>query len=63
MAQRSFGHVTVTTAGTPVRVTVGERGLKGGVLEIKMRGTGEHRDVAVEEAVAEVVRIVEEARA
>ncbi len=49
--------------GTPIRVTVGERGLKGGALEIKMRATGEQRDVAVEEAVTEIVRIVEEARA
>ncbi len=48
--------------GIPIRVTIGERGLKSGILEIRMRKTGEQRDLPIEGAAAEIARIVEEAR-
>jgi prolyl-tRNA synthetase len=49
--------------GIPIRVTVGERGLKSGALEIRMRETGEQRDLPIDGAVAEITKIVEEAKA
>ncbi|MEE3235525.1 MAG: proline--tRNA ligase [Candidatus Latescibacterota bacterium] len=33
--------------GMPIRLTVGERGLKNGVIELKLRQDIEHRDVAI----------------
>lgn len=44
--------------GIPVRVTVGERNLKQGLVEIKLRGGGEPRLVKKEEAAAEVMRLI-----
>ena len=37
--------------GIPIRLTVGDRGIKNGVIELKLRRDAEHRDVAVEETV------------
>jgi prolyl-tRNA synthetase len=44
--------------GIPLRVVVGEKGLKEGVVEVKERSTGEVRKVAASDAAAEVVRSV-----
>lgn len=44
--------------GIPVRVTIGERNLKQGLVEIKERRSGEVRLVKVEEAVKELERAV-----
>lgn len=45
--------------GVPVRLTVGKRGLAEGVVEIKLRGTGEERKVPLTEAVQAVKELVE----
>ncbi len=46
--------------GIPVRVVIGERNLAEGLVEVKIRSTGEVTKVRVEEAVAEVQRLLEE---
>ncbi|MFQ5353604.1 MAG: proline--tRNA ligase [Thermodesulfobacteriota bacterium] len=46
--------------GIPVRITVGERNLAEGLVEVKSRGTGEVKKVRVEEAVSEVQGLLEE---
>lgn len=45
--------------GIPVRVTIGERNLKQGMVELKLRKTGEVRLVKLEEAALEVKKLVE----
>ena len=40
--------------GCPLRITVGERSLKKGEMELKLRGEGEATGVPVEEAVSHV---------
>lgn len=40
--------------GIPIRVTIGEKGLKEGIVEIKDRHTGKMDKVAVDQAVAEI---------
>ena len=40
--------------GIPVRVTIGERNLKQGMVEIKERKTGEVRLVKIDEVAGEV---------
>jgi prolyl-tRNA synthetase len=50
--------------GIPVRVNVGDRSLKKGVLELKVRREEERHDVPVEEVVdrvvAEIAKLQEE---
>ena len=41
--------------GCPLRVTVGDRGLKKGIIELKPRDAGESQDVPVDQAVAEIL--------
>lgn len=48
--------------GIPYRVTVGPRGLADGVVELTERSTGDTVNVAVADAVAEIVSRVEAAR-
>ncbi len=48
--------------GWPFQVVVGQRGLAEGVVEVKTRATGERAKVAVEEAVAQVVAAVGDAK-
>jgi len=48
--------------GIPYRVTVGERGLKKGIVEIRDRKTREVSEVPMAEAVGVVVKTVEDAR-
>ena len=45
--------------GVPVRVTVGDRGLRRGIVEVKLRREKERQDVPVEQAVEYVVEQVE----
>ena len=45
--------------GVPVRVTVGKRGLQEGQVEVRMRGTGEEKKVALGEAVTAVKELLE----
>jgi len=45
--------------GIPVRVTIGERNLKQGMVELKLRKTGEVRLVKLEDAASEVKKLVE----
>ena len=45
--------------GVPVRVTVGDRGLQRGIVEVKVRREKERQDVPVEQAVEYVVEQVE----
>lgn len=45
--------------GIPVRVTVGDRGLRRGIVEVKLRREKERQDVPVEQAVEYVVEQVE----
>jgi prolyl-tRNA synthetase len=40
--------------GLPWQVTVGPRGVKHGVVELKRRATGEKEDVSVEAAIARI---------
>lgn len=49
--------------GFPYQVVVGKRGLAAGTVEVKDRATGERRDVAVADVVAEVASLVKAARA
>lgn len=49
--------------GWPYQVVIGKRGAKNGVVELKDRSTGEKREVSVEDIVAEVVRVVTDAKA
>jgi prolyl-tRNA synthetase len=44
--------------GIPVRVTIGERNLKQGMVEIKERKTGEVRLVKLDEAAGEVKKLL-----
>ena len=46
--------------GMPFQVIVGEKGLKNGQVEIKRRKTGERIMVAIESAVSEVKRLLQE---
>jgi prolyl-tRNA synthetase len=46
--------------GIPLRVTIGSRGLKKGVVEMRFRRTGETREVAVEDAVVSIIAALEE---
>lgn len=45
--------------GVPVRVTVGDRGLKNGIVEFKLRREEERQDIPVDEAVDRIVAAVE----
>lgn len=49
--------------GWPYQVVIGKRGAKNGIVELKDRSTGEKREVSVEDIVAEVVRVVADAKA
>jgi prolyl-tRNA synthetase len=46
--------------GVPIRVTIGERGLKKGVVELRVRGTGEVRECKLEGAVVELRKEIAE---
>ena len=48
--------------GWPYQGVIGKRGAKNGVVELKDRSTGEKREVSVEDVVAEVVRVVADAK-
>lgn len=43
---------TMDLIGLPWQVIVGPRGLKGGVIEIKRRGTGERQELSIESALS-----------
>jgi len=45
--------------GMPVRVTIGDRGLKKGIIEVRVRRTGETTEVPVERAADGVVEILD----
>jgi prolyl-tRNA synthetase len=45
--------------GMPLRVTVGDRGLKSGVIEARVRRTGEVREVPVKDAAQGIMGIIE----
>ncbi len=49
--------------GIPFRITIGPKGLEAGDLEVTERATGERRDIAIDATGAEIVRLVEGARA
>jgi prolyl-tRNA synthetase len=44
--------------GIPIRLTVGDRGIKNGTIELKLRRDAEHRDISIEEAVNCVIRSI-----
>ncbi len=46
--------------GIPVRITIGERNLAEGLVEVKVRATGEENKVKVEDTVTEVQRLLKE---
>jgi prolyl-tRNA synthetase len=48
--------------GIPLRVTIGERGLKDGIVEIKRRESKEFEKVAIAEAAGRIIRYVEDAK-
>lgn len=48
--------------GIPVRVTIGDRGLDKGVMEVRLRKSGEKSEIPKLNAAAEVLRIVEKLR-
>ncbi|GMQ93873.1 MAG: proline--tRNA ligase [Acidimicrobiia bacterium] len=48
--------------GIPLRITVGPRGLESGVVEFALRRSGEQREVATEDAIAEVHAFLKAAR-
>ena len=45
--------------GIPVRVTVGDRGLKNGIVEFKLRRDEEREEIAVDRALEHVVAAVD----
>ena len=45
--------------GMPLRVTVGDRGLKSGIVEVRVRKTGEVSEVPVADAVQGVLGMLE----
>ncbi|MFH1689509.1 MAG: proline--tRNA ligase [Candidatus Eisenbacteria bacterium] len=45
--------------GMPLRVTIGDRGLKSGVVEARIRKTGEVTEVPVDDATQGILRILE----
>ncbi len=47
--------------GFPVQVVVGKRGIEGGTADLKLRASGERRQVPLEEAVDGAVRLLVEA--
>jgi prolyl-tRNA synthetase len=47
--------------GIPIRIVVGSKGLAEGKVEVKIRGTGEMLLLPIEEAIARVAGIVNEA--
>ncbi len=47
--------------GTPIRITIGSRGLKDGNVEFKMRADKDHELVALDEVVAKTRKLVNEA--
>ncbi|MFM9970774.1 MAG: proline--tRNA ligase [Burkholderiales bacterium] len=44
--------------GIPHRITIGERGLKGGMFEYQSRQSGESRQIAIEGATKEIISIL-----
>lgn len=46
--------------GIPLRVTIGSRGLKQGILEVRTRRTGETQEVPLEGAVDKIIELLEE---
>jgi len=48
--------------GIPYRITVGPRGLAGGIVELSERRTGERSELPIETAVDEITRLVESRR-
>ncbi len=46
--------------GVPLRINVGERGLKSGTVDMRERASGETGDVAVEDVVAAVKKFIKE---
>ena len=48
--------------GIPLRVTIGERGLKEGIVEIKRRESKDFEKVPVAEAAGRIIRYVEDAK-
>lgn len=46
--------------GMPIQVIVGDKGLKNGQVEIKLRRTGERIMVKLENAISEVQKLLEE---
>jgi prolyl-tRNA synthetase len=46
--------------GIPLRLTVGSKGIKNGMLELKVRRSGEMREVPLEDVAAALRRIVDE---
>jgi prolyl-tRNA synthetase len=48
--------------GIPLRVTIGERGLKEGIVEIKRRDSKEFEKVPVAEAAGRIIRYVDDAK-
>lgn len=49
--------------GWPLQVVVGKRGVADGVIELKIRATGERSTIAIEDAAAEIAEMVLQARA
>ena len=49
--------------GFPYQVVCGKRGIKNGVVEIKERATGERQEIAIDEAVDELVEAIVSKRA
>ena len=49
--------------GFPYQVVCGKRGIKNGVVEIKERATGERQEIAIDEAVDELVEVIVSKRA
>ncbi len=48
--------------GIPLRITIGPRGLRSGVVEFAERRSGEEHEVAIEDSVAEVMAFLEAAK-
>jgi prolyl-tRNA synthetase len=62
-ARPGFKFADADLIGFPIRINVGDRGLKEGKLEVKARGEAEARMVALDQVVSYVSELLEGSKA
>lgn len=46
--------------GIPLRIVVGSRSLKNGIIEVKIRQSGEERNISIEDSINDIINILSE---